>query len=351
MDMELTPGKWWGLRRLADPAGRFKMTAVDQRPPIKNLIAERRGTEVAPYDDVCAVKVMLVEVLGPESSALLLDPHYAYPAAVHLTPPASGLILTLEDSVFADSAGGRRSAAIDHWSVAKIKATGADAVKVLAWYRPDAADDVLEHQHQFVAEIGRECVRYDIPFVFELLVYPLRGESGHTTNYVEQAGKRADHVLQSVTTFASPEFGIDLFKLESPVGGSEVPGLEDASAGDAQTLFDDMGEAAGRPWVMLSAGVTQEQFTRILVMAYRSGASGYLAGRAIWWDAFQHFPDVAAMRTELETGAVEYMQHINELTDAQATPWNKHPVYGPTGPQLMAGGPGFRDQYEGIVAE
>lgn len=33
--MQLTPGKLWGLRRMADEAGIFKMTAVDQRPPIK----------------------------------------------------------------------------------------------------------------------------------------------------------------------------------------------------------------------------------------------------------------------------------------------------------------------------
>ena len=34
--MELSPGKLWGMRRMADAHGRYKMTAVDQRPPIKN---------------------------------------------------------------------------------------------------------------------------------------------------------------------------------------------------------------------------------------------------------------------------------------------------------------------------
>jgi tagatose 1,6-diphosphate aldolase len=346
--MELTPGRWWGLRRLADTSGRFKMTAVDQRPPIKALIAERRGVEVASYTDVCAVKALLVDTLGPESSALLLDPHYAYPAAVQLVPPASGLILTLEDSVFVDEIDGRRSAQIDDWSVAKIKATGADAVKVLAWYRPDASDAIREHQHEFVAGIGSECARYDIPFVFELLVYPMRGDSGHTTDYVEQPGKRADHVLESVATFAAADFGVDMFKLESPVAGSEVPAGKAPEAARIQALFDDMGREAGRPWVMLSAGVTQDQFVRILKMAYRSGASGYLAGRAIWWNAFQQFPDLTTMRSELERDAVAYMRQINSLTDADATPWHTHPSYGPEGPTLIGAGPGFRTHYEGI---
>ena len=66
----ISPGKWWGLRRLADDAGRFTMLAVDQRPPIKNLVAAARGTEHATFDDVAEVKRMLIEELGPE---VLLD--------------------------------------------------------------------------------------------------------------------------------------------------------------------------------------------------------------------------------------------------------------------------------------
>ena len=40
MSTILSAGKYRGMRRLADPAGRFKMTAVDQRPPIENPIRE-----------------------------------------------------------------------------------------------------------------------------------------------------------------------------------------------------------------------------------------------------------------------------------------------------------------------
>lgn len=136
---DLSPGKLWGLRRLADADGRFKMLAVDQRPPITHLVAERRGVDIAPYDDVCAVKAVLTEELAGECSAVLLDPHYAYPAAVHLVSPTQGVLLTLEDSVFSDDQGGRRSSSIDEWSVEKIKRAGGDAVKLLAWYRPDVS--------------------------------------------------------------------------------------------------------------------------------------------------------------------------------------------------------------------
>ncbi|RME64983.1 MAG: tagatose-bisphosphate aldolase, partial [Alphaproteobacteria bacterium] len=111
----MTPsaGKLWGMRRLADAQGRFKMTAVDQRPPIKNPIAKKRGLQEAPWEDVAGFKALLVEELQASSSAMLLDPHFAYPRAISLFDPAKGLILTLEDSLFEETPGGRLSAEID----------------------------------------------------------------------------------------------------------------------------------------------------------------------------------------------------------------------------------------------
>jgi tagatose 1,6-diphosphate aldolase len=326
------------------------MLAVDQRPPIKQLIAERRGVDVAPYDDVCGVKAMLVEELASRCSAVLLDPHYAYPAAVHLVSPAQGLLLTLEDSRFDEDDGGRRSSSIDHWSVAKIKRAGGDAVKVLAWYRPDASARVREHQQEYVAGVGAACRRYDIPFVFELLVYPLPGASGYTRDYVEQPGKRAEDVLESVAAFAGPEFGVDLFKLESPWPAAEVPDPDsDLVAGSSldrvRAQFEELGRLADRPWVMLSAGATKAQFRRVLHFAYDAGASGYLAGRAIWWDAFQRFPDWDAMRVDLARDGVPYVDALNRLTDAGARPWATHPAYGADGVVLAGAGPAFRETY------
>ncbi len=348
--IELSPGKLWGLRRLADADGRFKMLAVDQRPPIKNLVAERRGVQTAPYDDVCAVKAMLADELASMCSAVLLDPHYAYPAAIQCVSPAQGLVLTLEDSLFAEDEGGRRSKSIDDWSVDKIKRAGGDAVKLLAWYRPDASAAVREHQQEYVAGVGDACRKFDIPFVFELLVYPLLGSTDHTTDYVEHPGKRAEDVLESVAAFAGPEYGIDLFKLESPWPAAHVPDLDSVDVDDAviervSSHFRELGRLADRPWVMLSAGATKEQFRRVLRFAYDAGASGYLAGRAIWWDAFQQFPDWDAMRIELAKDAVPYVESLNRLTDACAVPWTIHPKFGTGGVRLAAAGASFRQQY------
>jgi tagatose 1,6-diphosphate aldolase len=319
---------------------------VDQRPPIINPIAAKRGG-TAPWEDVAAFKTMLVEELQETSTALLLDPNYAYPRACMRLSPAKGLIMTLEDSVFQETSEGRLSYEIDHWSVEKIRRAGGDAVKVLAWYRPDAPDSVNQHQKDFVRRIGEACARYDIPYVFELLLYPLPGEKNQTTQYIEMADKRADLVLESVHEFAKAEYLVDIFKLESPLPASQCPGVGQPGAEAVQVLFNEMGKLCGRPWVMLSAGAGMAEFRNILTHAYAAGASGYLAGRAIWLKAFQHFPDWEAIRADLRGEAVAYMRDLNALTDAHATPWME--AWG--GVALHDATESFRKTYLGMHAD
>jgi tagatose 1,6-diphosphate aldolase len=336
------------MRRMADASGRFKMTAVDQRPPIKNPIKAKRGTSEAPWEDVAGFKELLIRELQCESSAMLLDPHYAYPRGVTMLDARLGLILTLEDSIFRETPGGRLSSEIDDWSVEKIKRAGGDAVKVLAWYRPDADPAVCAAQQEFTRRIGAACARFDIPFVFELLVYPLARDAEQTREYVEMRTKQAGLVIDSVRAFADPSFGVDLFKLESPVPAADVPAPGAPGSEAVQALFDELGRAAGRPWVMLSAGAGMAEFERVLHYAYAAGASGYLAGRAIWLEAFGRFPDWDAIRDALRREAVPYMRGLNSLTDAAARPWLTHPCYGPGGARVEPADSSFRHAYDGF---
>ena len=343
--MNLSAGKLWGMRRMADTNGLFKMTAVDQRPPIKGPIAKHYGVDEAPYADVARFKALLIQTLQAQSSAMLLDPHFAIPVGLGDLSPQKGLIVTLEDSVFEDTGNGRRSAQIDHWSVNKIKRMGGDAVKVLAWYRPDADPAINAHQQDYVKRIGEACDRYDIPFLFELLVYPLAKDAEQTKEYVEMAGKKSDDVLASVAEFAKPEYGIDVFKLESPLNAGDVPGVGNEGWEAAQSVFDEMGLLAGRPWVMLSAGAGKASFRNIMSHACRAGASGYLAGRAIWLDAFGHFPDWDRIRSDLVGEANDYMADLNALTEAEALPWHRHHRFRGDGLAFSPADAGFRSGY------
>lgn len=318
---KFSPGKYYSLKRLSDASGHFKMVATDQRPSIMNLIAQKKG--VSSYEDVASFKTLLVQTLQGISSAILVDPIWGYPNVYEQLNATKGLILTLEQHQFKETLKGRCSSNIEHWSVEKIKSIGADAVKVLAWYRTDADAEVCQHQQDYVQAIGEACKKYDIAFLFELLVYPLKNDEHQTKEYIEQKGKNAQHVIESVKTFSNPKFGVDIFKLESPVHTKDLPKNDPR----IQALFNELGKASPVPWVMLSAGATQKDFKTVLEYAYKAGASGYLAGRAIWIEAAQHFPNMHAMKKALENKACDYMHELNRLTNQEATSWLQHPCF------------------------
>jgi tagatose 1,6-diphosphate aldolase len=294
------------------------MLAVDQRPPVKALLADSLGVEAAPLAAMHEVKHLLIEALAPLASAVLVDPVTAFPGSDRISP-RQGMIMTLEDSIFETRADGRLTSTIDDWSVDKIKRIGADGVKFLAWYRPDAGPGVLDRQQRLVAAVGAACRRADIPFIFELLLYPFPDEAPET---MQVSSRRAEMIIESVETFADQIYGVDVFKLESPVSATT---LADQSAAEADALdaFAHLDRAAGRPWVLLSGGAAPETFLQLLSLAYNAGASGYLAGRSIWWDALTRYPDLDAVREQLDTIAAPYMERLNRLTTSSATRWNQ----------------------------
>ena len=211
----LSAGKLRGLARLADRDGRFRMVAVDQRPPLFRALASalQVAEDELAWEEVADAKALLVRELGPHAGAVLLDPVWAQPRALLDLPGDVGMLSTLEGYAFREVDGERRSQPIEGWSVAKARRSGADAIKVLAWDRPDVSEATRRHQDAFVREAADACRRYDLPFVLELLDYPLPGEDVNDPVWIRA---KAERVLGSLRHFADPSFGVDLFKLELP---------------------------------------------------------------------------------------------------------------------------------------
>ena len=136
------------------------MLAIDQRPPIFNIIKQKKKNYN--FDDVVKFKKHISQNLSKHSSAILMDPVYSIPNLIH-TSKSNGLIVTLEDHAFSEKGKGRYSKNINNWTVEKIKKIGGDAVKVLAWYRPDADQKSIKHQKKYIQMIERmvNTQRYD----------------------------------------------------------------------------------------------------------------------------------------------------------------------------------------------
>src|SRR6218665_175370 len=273
-------------------------------------------------EDVGQVKRVLIEPLSPWSSAMLLDPGYAYPRAALQADPRKGLLLTYEQWDCEETPGGRKTFAYRDWSVEKIKRLGADGVKLMLWWRPDASKDVKLHQRALVEQVGRDCRRHDIAFLLEPLLYP-PGSAEGASRYEEDAGKRPEMVLDTAREFRAERYGIDIFKMESPVAANSVPDPDAAESAACQRWFDELGRTLDRPWVMLSAGAGMEPFRRIAAHAFRAGASGYLAGRAIWWPSFEaSFPDWEARRAGVLRDGVPSARMLHALLERPGTPWS-----------------------------
>lgn len=130
--------------------------------------------------------------------------------------------------------------------------------------------------------------------------------------------------------FASPEYGVDLFKLETPLPAASLPPQDGSAAAHAAAAeFEAIGSIcreAGVPWVMLSGGAAPEQFERVLSYAYAAGASGFLAGRTIWLNAIETlFPDIDGARRALRDEAHGRLRRLSEFTARHAPRWQ--PAY------------------------
>ncbi|MBR3189382.1 tagatose 1,6-diphosphate aldolase [Bosea sp. (in: a-proteobacteria)] len=321
--MKMSPGKLWRSRRLADKDGFWKMVAIDQRTPLFVPIAEKRGTKEPPREDVVEVKRLITKHLSPKASALLIDPLYGYANCINELPTDTGLIISYEHSITENTSKGRKSHPIPDWSVAKTRAVGGDACKVLAWYRPDADPEIIAHQQAFVQKAGEECAANDMVMLLELLIYPLPGEDPRALE-----AKREELVLASLEPFCDPKYRIDIYKVEPPGLVHNVPDPDSKDAASLQGAYDRMGKMLPRPWVMLSAGASAADFERSMNFAYRAGASGYLAGRAVWQDAFAHFPDYKAMEKGLAESSLAILDRLNDLTERKGTPWYRHSAFG-----------------------
>src|SRR5207253_1497392 len=138
----------------------------------------------------------------------------------------------------------------------------------MLWWRPDASEDVKAHQRKLVEEVGRECRKHDIAFLLEPLLYPFAAEgAAGDQKYEEDATKRPEMVVDTAREFVHERYGIDIFKMESPVSATLVPDPDGADSPACQRWFDQLGTVIDRPWVMLSAGAAMEPFRRIVAHA------------------------------------------------------------------------------------
>src|SRR3984893_4588159 len=219
--MKVTPGKQKGLKAISDSRGVIAAARMDQRGLRRNAIAKEKNIDKKEVTSKMLeeFKSAVVRVLTPHASAILLDPEYGLAAALERSKNA-GLLLAYENSGYDNTRPGRLPDLLDHYSVPRLVADGADCIKILLYYTPFDPPEINDAKHAWVERIGGECTAADVPFFLEFVGY----EEGVDEKGIEFAKKKPDVVTRSMEEFSKPQYGVDVLKVEVPVTMAYVKG-------------------------------------------------------------------------------------------------------------------------------
>ncbi|HEX5068636.1 MAG TPA: tagatose 1,6-diphosphate aldolase [Vicinamibacterales bacterium] len=323
--MKLTPGKLAGMKAVSNERGVIAAAAMDQRGSLQKALAKDKGGDIS-NEMMEEFKILVAEVLTPHASAILLDPEWGLPASRRRSKNA-GLLMAYEKTGYDKTGPGRLPDLLDDWSVRRLKEAGADCIKILLYYSPYDSKAINNKKHAWVERLGDECRANDVPFFLEFVGY----EEGADEKGLEFARKKPEIVIESMAEFTKDRYGVDVMKVEVPVNMKFVEGASSSAGGPsaytrdrAKHFFLEAAKVATKPFIYLSAGVSNAEFTESLALAAESGVrySGVLCGRATWKDGIPVYAKegAAGFRKWLENKGVENIRNVNTAIQS-AVPW------------------------------
>ena len=326
--MHVPEGKLKRMKALSNDRGIIAAAAMDQRGSLKSAIAKDKGVDKKAVSDqmMAEFKEAVTRILTSHASAILLDPEFGL-EATRARSRNAGLLLAYELSGYDNTRPGRLPDLLPHVSVKRIVGWGADAVKILIYYTPYEEASINDVKHAFLERIGAECETYEIPFFLEFVGYDPKG--GDEKSF-EFGRHKPEIVKKSMEEFSKPQYKVDVLKVEVPVnaeyveGSAVYKGQKAYSREEALKHFREAAASAAKPFIYLSAGVSNAQFTESLRMACEAGTdfSGVLCGRATWKEGIPIYAKqgVKALEEWLERDGVKNINAVNDAIRA-AKPW------------------------------
>lgn len=301
------PGKLRSLASIADADGFFAVVAIDH--PAAFVLGHEPADAEAGHRESVVAKVAIARALGAHASAVLVDPETSLVPllATGTLPGPTGLVVNVELESYQLVADATTVTALrPGWDAAKIRLVGGDGLKLLWRYRHEVPEAAAHRD--VVRRLANECAAVSLPLIVEPIWVPLPGED------LTDPTVRATRV-RGVVEYArlACELGADVVKTEFPgwVGSEE-------EERDGALACAELDAAVTVPWLLLSAGVTFAQFLRQTEIASRAGASGFIAGRAVWDAAVSSDPAQRAAGLE---EAVRRMDVLRAVVRAHGTPW------------------------------
>ena len=263
-------GKYRALQRTSTAEGIFTILALDHQDSLRRAMNPSAPLSVT-FDHLEKFKSQVIRSLAIETSGVLLDPVLGAAQAIQGNYlGTAGLLVELEKADYQLRPMPQNVEVLGSWSVEKIKRMGSDGVKLFFYYNPDL-DALTTAQDEFIERVVSECGRYDIPLFAEPILLPTDDTAGFARNFTRQLIETAQRI---------EKLGVDVLKLEFPISRAlEADEKTQREACEALTNTIEV------PWVLLSAGVDFDTYCQQVEIACSAGASGYMAGRAVWGEA------------------------------------------------------------------
>ena len=289
----MTTSERRGYQQICGENGAMMVIAADQRGGMRKIMAAQPSEEAAITEAMLGeTKADLTRYLASKASCILLDPVCAVPKVVDDGTLArdTALLIGLDASGFDTTPEGYQLSklvpGIDARRVRELGGTGGKIMVYLRADRPEANAANIEILRRCIADFSTE----DMLLVVEFLTYPLPGES-------KEDYKARFPVLIEDGTRICLDLGSKVLKLPYPGNGRSCARIT-AMSGNV-------------PWAVLSAGVDHETFLGQVETAMANGASGVIAGRALWKDCISL--DRSVTRDRLTTIAVPRLRQIQEI--------------------------------------
>ena len=305
------------LKRLCDKNRIIGALAIDQRGALRRMLGED-----TPVEQLETFKVLVSKYLTKYASSILLDPELGWKAA-EARDKNAGLLVAYEKTGYDKTVPGRYPDLVENVSVQRLKANGADAVKVLLYIDIDEDRAVNDVKEAFIERIASECKAEDIPFFLELVSYDAK-----VTDEKEYAKLKPRKVIEAMKLYSQERFGVDVLKVEVPVNMKYVEGFAENEVlytkEEATAFYKEQSDATSLPFIFLSAGVSAQLFQDTLHFAKESGSTfnGVLCGRATWAGATKAYQEggEAATIKWLETIGKQNIVELDAVLQETATP-------------------------------
>lgn len=308
--LKLSPGKLRGLQQIANTGGILTVCAIDHRESLQRALNEKTP-EAVNYQDMVDFKLDLVGTVTPYISAVLLDPIYGVSQTIAsgLLPGCTGLLVSVEKTGYSGDSTARISELLPDWSVKKVKKLGASAVKLLIYFRVDLKEIALR-QLELVNRVAEQCIDEDIPLLVESVTYPTAEEKDSPEKYSRKKPELVIEAARRLTVLP-----IDILKSEFP---ADINYEKDETK--LKSYCQELSHVSQLPWVLLSAGANFENFRKEVELACKGGASGFMAGRALWQEA-THISSREERLDFFKSQTVSRLRDLTRIADRWAMPW------------------------------